>query len=156
VKRWIVVAVALILIGGFSMVPVNAATDLGCDYNGDGKADLAFGWPQRTSFTGRVVELSGSSSGLGSPAVWSRSTEGIKGSDSYLFGSALTCGDFDGDGRDDLAVGNGDDFGANDLNVIYGSSTGLTAVGDQLFNQESFRCPRNLRCRRLQHLPRRR
>ena len=49
--------------------------------------------------------------------------------------------DFDGDGYADLAVGvPGEDVGAagrhaGAVNVLYGSPTGLTAVGDQLWSQ---------------------
>jgi hypothetical protein len=61
------------------------------------------------------------------------------------FGSALAAGDFNGDGRSDLAVGVPDEnlVGANGVqqadaggvHVIYGSSTGLTESGDQFFDQ---------------------
>jgi hypothetical protein len=49
--------------------------------------------------------------------------------------------DFNGDGKDDLAIGVNDESvgsiqGAGAVNVIYGSSSGLTATGDQLWTQD--------------------
>ena len=48
--------------------------------------------------------------------------------------------DYNGDGMDDLAIGaDGEDVGAiadaGAVNVLYGSSYGLTDVGDQLWHQ---------------------
>jgi hypothetical protein len=56
------------------------------------------------------------------------------------FGLALAGGDFDGDGRDDLAVGApfeniGSTADAGAANVLYGSGGGLTTAGNQLFHQ---------------------
>ena len=45
--------------------------------------------------------------------------------------------DFNGDGYGDLAVGvPGEDSNAGAVNVIYGSASGLTAIGDQLWSQD--------------------
>src|SRR6185503_10360710 len=55
----------------------------------------------------------------------------------------LAAGDFNGDDRDDLAIGVrfervGDDgIGAGAVNVLYGSSSGLTSSGDQFWTQDS-------------------
>ena len=54
----------------------------------------------------------------------------------------MASGDFDGDGKDDLAIGApGEDIGAiadaGAANVLYGSAAGLTATGDQLFHQNA-------------------
>lgn len=58
------------------------------------------------------------------------------------FGRALTAGDFDDDGRDDLAVGvpresidDVDQAGA--VNIIYGSAYGLVEEGNQIFHQKA-------------------
>jgi len=57
-----------------------------------------------------------------------------------LFGASLASGDFDGDGKDDLAMGvPGEDIGAvkdaGAVSVLYGSESRLTAGGDQLWHQ---------------------
>jgi subtilisin family serine protease len=119
-----------------------------CDFDGDGFDDLAVGAPGED--VGAIVDagavnvLYGSSSALtgvgdqlwhqGIPAV----TGGAENGDH--FGGALSCGDYDGDGFDDLAIGApGEDVGAiadaGAVNVLYGSSSGLTGVGDQLWYQ---------------------
>ena len=60
------------------------------------------------------------------------------------FGYSLTAGDFNGDGRDDLAVGAPhEDTGASEIagagavNILYGSAAGLTATGNQKWYQDS-------------------
>lgn len=120
------------------------------DFDGDGVDDLAIGAKNETvgavMFAGAVNVIYGSGSGLTATGdqAWSRNSAGIKGvagaSDAWSLGMGV--GDFDGDGRDDLAVGapfaavdGMDDAGT--LNVIYGSASGLTDVGDQEFHQNS-------------------
>ena len=70
---------------------------------------------------------------------WSQNTSGVAGSAEAgdRFGTALAVGDFDDDGRPDLAIGvpNEDDNSTNDsgaVQVLKNSSSGLTAVGDFL------------------------
>ena len=55
---------------------------------------------------------------------------------------AAVKGDFNGDGFSDLAIGVSDEsvgsaHGAGAVNVIYGSASGLTASGNQLWTQDS-------------------
>jgi hypothetical protein len=62
--------------------------------------------------------------------------------DLEFMGRALAALDFDGDDEADLAIGVhteevGGDNAAGSVNVLYGSGTGLSTVGDQLWNQDS-------------------
>jgi len=121
------------------------------DFDGDKFADLAVGVPWENEFggsgAGGVNVFYGSAGGLPAGSeYWSQETPGIPGdseTDDH-FGRVLTAGDFDGDGYADLAVGLSesleDDMGGLLANqsgaatVIYGSNSGLTSVGSQLFD----------------------
>jgi hypothetical protein len=120
------------------------------DFDGDGHADLAIGVPYQDVGTadnaGAVHILYGAYDGLTAVGdqLWSQGSSGIEGmaEDGDWFGSALAAGDFDGDGYDDLAVGvSAEDVGtlnsAGAVNIIYGSASGLTATGDQIWTQNS-------------------
>ena len=126
------------------------------DYNGDGSDDLAIGAAQETigtSFgTGAVNVIYGSSGGLSATAViadqmWTQNSTDIDGvaETKEYFSNSLSSGDYNGDGRDDLAVGTpAEDVGtvidAGAVNVIYGSLGGLSAtavIADQLWTQDS-------------------
>src|SRR5262245_25823785 len=75
-----------------------------CDFNNDGFDDLAIG----DSGAVRVRVLYGKPDGLSGTnvQVWSPNSfpMGI-GEEPTNFGTALACGDFNGDGKDDLAIG---------------------------------------------------
>lgn len=114
------------------------------DFDGDGYDDLAIGVPGEDNGAGEVDVLYGSPTGLttGRNQVWNQDPLGgiIEAGDS--FGESLTVGNFNGDSYEDLVigvpheeVGGIDDAGA--VNVVYGSSGGLTAVGNQLWHQDS-------------------
>ena len=126
------------------------------DYNGDGSDDLAIGAAQETigtAFgTGAVNVIYGSSGGLSATAViadqmWTQNSTDIEGvaETKEYFSNSLSSGDYNGDGRDDLAVGTpAEDVGtvinAGAVNVIYGSSGGLSAtavIANQLLTQDS-------------------
>ena len=120
------------------------------DFNGDGMDDLAVGVPgetiANTTSGGAVNVLYGSASGLSASGnqLWHQSSPGTPGAANAGdgFGSALATGDFDGDGVDDLAVGApGEDidgtFNAGAVNVLFGSSAGLTAEGSEVWHQDS-------------------
>lgn len=120
------------------------------DFNGDGYSDLAIGVPSETvngKFNaGAVNILYGSKSGLRSlgDQLWTQDSSGIKdqAEEDDAFGSVLTAGDFNGDGRDDLAIGVrgegiGSRVGAGLVHVLYGSKSGLTSSGNQVWNQDS-------------------
>jgi hypothetical protein len=117
------------------------------DFDGDGFDDLAIGVVvdnvAGVGAPGSVNVLYGAGGGLSAAGdqLWNQDSPGINGvtDSSDQFGFALSAGDFNGDGRDDLAVGvNEDDIDnvrRGSVNVIYGSSGGLTAAGDQLWHQ---------------------
>jgi disulfide bond formation protein DsbB len=120
------------------------------DFNGDGYSDLAIGvsFEDVESITnaGVVNVIYGSASGLTSSGdqIWHQDSPGIEGACEAGddFGSALTAGDFDHDGYADLAIGvSGEDVesitNAGAVNVIYGSASGLTSSGDQIWHQDS-------------------
>lgn len=117
--------------------------------------DLVIGTPgedvangaARIQNAGEVYVLRGRSVALGNwkpleqdtARGWNRNSPGIEGEPQIddVFGSALVTGDFNGDGRADLAIGvPGDSDGRGAVNVIYGSPGGLSAAGDQLWHQD--------------------
>jgi hypothetical protein len=114
------------------------------DFNGDGYGDLAVGVPFEDVGTiqdaGAVNVIYGSGSGLNATTVpdqfltqsniiardLSTGTRNLSEANDR-FGSSLASGDFDGDGSSDLAIGvPGEDGGVGQVNVVYGSATGLT------------------------------
>ncbi|MCF6156688.1 MAG: hypothetical protein E3K36_15960 [Candidatus Brocadia sp.] len=119
------------------------------DFNGDGFDDLAVGVPDEDIGdidAGATNVLYGSAAGLSSTdnQIWHQDSTDILGAAELFdaFGSALTAGDFNGDGFDDLAVGvpfeiTGDIVVAGAVNVLYGSAAGLSSTDNQLWNQDS-------------------
>lgn len=119
------------------------------DYNGDGYDDLAVGvpWEDLGALLGvGVVQiLYGGPGGLDTAGnqLWSQDSPGLldSGEQGDSFGSALSSGDFDHDGFKDLAVGvsGEDDLVDNGgaVQILYGSSGGLAAAGNQLWSQDS-------------------
>ncbi len=119
------------------------------DFNNDGFDDLAIGVPGEAIGSlvgaGMVNVLYGSSSGLrvSGDQSWHQNSSGVHGVAEFndRVGSALAAGDFDNDGFDDLAIGApgeavGSLLNAGAVNVLYGSSSKLTASGNQLWYQD--------------------
>ncbi len=118
------------------------------DFNGDNRDDLAIGIPSEgvagKSNAGAVAVIMGSGEGLTAAGnrLWSEATSGMLGDikRNDRFGFALTAGDFDGDRRDDLAIGIpfqeiGARKDAGDTSIIYGGSGGLRVSGNQRWNE---------------------
>jgi hypothetical protein len=120
------------------------------DFDGNGFRDLAVGAPRENlsnqSDAGAVNVLYGSATGLTSTGdeFWNQDSDGVNGKvevDDW-FGTSLSGGDFDGDELDDLIIGvslessnAGSHVGA--ANVLYGTTEGLSSIGDQLWTQDS-------------------
>jgi hypothetical protein len=76
--------------------------------------------------------------------IWSQDTSGILGDSAEFehFGQALATGDFDNDSFDDIAIGVPEEdmgglFWIGAVNILYGTAAGLSATGNQLWNQDS-------------------
>ncbi|MEU8249261.1 FG-GAP and VCBS repeat-containing protein [Nonomuraea sp. NPDC048916] len=117
------------------------------DFDGDGRAELAVGAPADTvthDGQGSVTVLDPRRS-----RAWrvTQSSPGIKGSAEKWdgFGAALATGDFDADGRDDLAVGipgeglsagqRAMDYGDGAVHVLYGTRRGLPGGRSEMWTQ---------------------
>jgi hypothetical protein len=125
------------------------------DFNQDGFADMAVGTPGDSvndlADAGVVNVLYGSSAGLEAETpiddqLWTQEATGVsdQAEKGDGFGGALSSGDFNGDGFDDLAIGvSGETVGSVDkagaVSVLYGSAAGLQADApdDQFWNQNS-------------------
>ena len=75
------------------------------DLNDDGFSDLAVGIPEEDAVEGRVQMLMGSSSGLVATETAFTFNSLENSTCGCIFGSALAWGDFDDDGKGDLAIG---------------------------------------------------
>jgi hypothetical protein len=121
------------------------------DFDGDGYDDLAIGSPYEDiengttkTAAGAVHVLYGSSDGLTATEadLWHQDVTGFEGTAAAgeWFGYALAAGDFDGDGKDDLAIGvpyDGESGAASAglVNLLYGSEDGLSVTGDEMWHQ---------------------
>lgn len=136
------------------------------DFDGDGYDDLMVGdpydWNSKYGTYGSVVALYGRKGGGSSfrfrkAQFWDKDSSGIYGTVGKwkedapdLFGWSLGVADFNGDGRDDVAIGapgspvkrSGRTYeDAGTINVIYGSSKGLTATGNKQYTLDTSGVP---------------
>ena len=107
------------------------------DFDGDGIDDWAVGVPGDDTGADNAGSIWVFTNG-----VWSDWRQGPIGGAPEVndeFGSILTAGDFNGDGKDDLAVGTPTDSidDAGTVSIVYGSPTGLTTAGAQLWTQDT-------------------
>jgi hypothetical protein len=113
-------------------------------------ADLAIGVPGEdvgdAVDAGAVNVIYGRSSGLTAinDQIWTQDSEGVRDSaeESDQFGFSFAIGNFGKSGQNDLAIGVFFEDGANAfivgaVQVLYGSTAGLTATGNQLWSQDS-------------------
>ena len=130
-----------------AIVPVTIPASTRPDFNGDGKDDLAVGVPGENTGAGGVHIIYGAKGGLTDlgDQFFTQNSPDIPGSeeDYDRCGTALTTGDFNGDGYADLAFGcQSEDTPASQPHagaviVLYGSSVGLKGVGSQFWSQNS-------------------
>jgi len=117
------------------------------DFDGDLRDDLAIGAPGQDGFRGLVTVIEGTATGLDivSPALeLSQDVGSIPGvaESGDEFGFSLAAGDFDGDGRDDLAIGVPYEtlydnlVNAGLVNVVYGAVGGLDINRADMYSQE--------------------
>ena len=121
------------------------------DFGGGPQADLAVAAPYDDESgavnAGVVNVLPGSASGLSATGdqFWSQATSGIAGTpgSNDAFGEALATADLGHDAHADLAIGvpadsvstGGGSVSGGAVNVVYGTATGLTTAGSQLWDQ---------------------
>jgi hypothetical protein len=118
------------------------------DFDGDGYDDLAVGVPEydflTTDEVGLVWVFYGSPAGLMDTGyqVFLQTILGIdqQSEEDDHFGDGIAAGDFDDDGYDDLAIGvPGEDIGSLEgtglVHVLYGSASGVTTDGQQVYSQ---------------------
>lgn len=148
-RSWVSLSALVIVCAGTPLLvaasaaiaaPIGATTS---DFNGDGYGDLA---AASYDSGGAVAVLYGSATGLTANGSqrWTADSPGIPESHdgNDLFGTTLAPGDFNGDGFSDLAIANNlEDISgktaAGAVTIIYGSPSGLTSTGAQLFSQDS-------------------
>ena len=126
------------------------------DFDGDGRSDLAIGAPGEDvgsiSNAGLVTVLYGSSTGPSLTRVqhWTQDGSGIAdvSEPGDQFGYALAAWNYGRDSRADLAIGVPYEdvvsavtgtlqLDAGAVNVLYGTSTGLSSTGNQFWHQDS-------------------
>jgi hypothetical protein len=151
-RKHVIVALVVAVVLPVAGVASAASGTEGCDYNGDGFDDLFVGVPgedrKGVDDVGTTFLAYGSAVGVVATggAQFHQGMAAVRGTAGALdtFGQVVACGDFNGDGYDDVAVGvPGDAVGGNAaagaVNVLYGSASGLSKDGDQRWHQDLVR-----------------
>lgn len=133
--------------GTFKVVPTakpvtSVAT---CDFNGDGRTDVAFGQPfLDPNYAGGILVGYGSSTGLVRLLTITQNSPGVPGTSAPgdQFGQSLACGRIGSDKYADLVIGApservGAANEAGSITILKGSSTGLTGSGSQVITQNT-------------------
>lgn len=119
------------------------------DFDADGFDDLVVGVPSdlvASVSAGTVTVIRGSATGLvaAGSQLWTQDSQAVFGvaEQGDQFGAALAVGDFDHDNHLDLAIGAWGDqvngqLSAGAVNVLYGTSNGLTSARNQIWHQNS-------------------
>jgi hypothetical protein len=122
------------------------STLVAADFGRGDQDDLVVGASGEDGGAGAITVLYGTSRGLSATGTqyFTQATPGIPGKRAGLeaFGDTLAAADLGRTGHADLVVGVWGDVvagaeEAGSLNVLYGSASGLTATGAQLWNQRS-------------------
>ena len=135
--------------------PVCGPSGGAANFNGDSYRDLAIGARGDDGGKGAVTIMMGDGDASGKLSAtnpdnqrWTLDTAGVAGSGQAGagFGWAVAAGDFNGDHRDDLAVGAplmdiGTAKDAGEVSVLLGTQNGLTATGSKVFNQNTASVP---------------
>ncbi len=123
---------SVLLVGILVGLPALATAQDGeahCDFDGDGLTELAIGVPGDNDGVGAVYVIDYQGDLLLYDVQWFRPGQNVDSfgaADGTHFGAALACGDFDGDGYADLAVGSpGTVHNQGNVAILYGSSGGL-------------------------------
>jgi hypothetical protein len=138
-------------LGGTSVTGENFGDAMAAgDFDGDGRDDLAIGASEATVggvvATGYVQIVYGTMAGLSAAGTqfMHQNTSGVLDSNEEDdgFGTALVSGDYNNDGRNDLAIGvSGEEVGgfsaAGQVAILLGSVTGITTTSNQIWNAGS-------------------
>src|SRR5262245_8690529 len=116
-----------------------AAAKLRCDFDGDGRSDLAIGVPGDNQGRG-AVNGQYSTAGFLEVGAYVRRGLNLPGSAAahQRVGSSLACGNFNGDAYADLAVSApGETTARGAVLVVYGSAQGLTNLFNTYLTQDT-------------------